>query len=108
MNDFMLYITVCQNSCLPLAFRVKPSSVDDLLGQDDAGTLLKDYAKGNLRSAMLWGPPGSGKTSVASIIERMYPDSFFTISAVTGGVQEDPSRDRCGSAERKETHRLYR
>ena len=72
----------------PLAFRVRPSSVDDLLGQDDAGTLLKDYAKGNLRSAMLWGPPGSGKTSVASIIERMYPDSFFTISAVTGGVQE--------------------
>jgi putative ATPase len=72
----------------PLAFRVRPSSVDDLLGQDDAGTVLKDYAKGNLRSVMLWGPPGSGKTSVASIIERMYPDSFFTISAVTGGVQE--------------------
>ena len=72
----------------PLAFRVRPLSPDDLLGQDDALVLLKDFARGNLRSAMLWGPPGSGKTSVASIIERMYPDSFFTISAVTGGVQE--------------------
>lgn len=72
----------------PLAFRVRPLSLDDFLGQDDAKILLKDFARGNLRSAMLWGPPGSGKTSVASIIERLYPDSFFTISAVTGGVQE--------------------
>lgn len=72
----------------PLAFRVRPSSLDEFLGQDDALTLLKDFARGSLRSAMLWGPPGSGKTSVAGIIERMYPDSFFTIHAVTGGVQE--------------------
>jgi putative ATPase len=62
--------------------------LDDLLGQDDARVLLQDFARGNLRSAMLWGPPGSGKTSVASIIERLYPDAFFSISAVTGGVQE--------------------
>ena len=72
----------------PLAFRVRPLNLDDLLGQDDARVLLQDFARGNLRSAMLWGPPGSGKTSVASIIERLYPDAFFTISAVTGGVQE--------------------
>jgi putative ATPase len=77
-----------QKQLPPLAFRVRPLSLDDLLGQDDALALLKDFARGNLRSAMLWGPPGSGKTSVASIIERLYPDSFFTISAVTGGVQE--------------------
>ncbi len=62
--------------------------MDDLLGQDDAAALIRDFHRGNLRSAMLWGPPGSGKTSVASIIERLYPDSFFPISAVTGGVQE--------------------
>ena len=72
----------------PLAFRVRPLNVDDLLGQDDATVLLKDFARGNLRSAILWGPPGSGKTSVASVIEHLYPDSFHTISAVTGGVQE--------------------
>jgi len=72
----------------PLAFRVRPSSVDDLLGQDDAAALIRDFFRGNLRSAVLWGPPGSGKTSVASIIERRYPDSFFPISAVTSGVQE--------------------
>lgn len=37
---------------------------------------------------MLWGPPGSGKTSVANIIHGLYPDAYFAISAITGGVQE--------------------
>lgn len=72
----------------PLAYRVRPAVVDDLLGQDDAGQLVRDFARGALRSVMLWGPPGSGKTSVASLIENLYPDSFFAISAVTSGVQE--------------------
>ncbi|MCE5275215.1 MAG: replication-associated recombination protein A [Syntrophaceae bacterium] len=72
----------------PLAYRVRPTVVDDLLGQDDAGQLVRDFARGALRSVMLWGPPGSGKTSVASLIENLYPDSFFAISAVTSGVQE--------------------
>lgn len=72
----------------PLAFRVRPQDIDGLLGQEEARNLLKDFAKGNLRSVMLWGPPGSGKTSVASIVEKLYPESYFTIHAVTGGVQE--------------------
>jgi putative ATPase len=72
----------------PLAFRVRPVHIDDLLGQDEAKAMLQDFARGNLRSVLLWGPPGSGKTSVASIIERLYPDSYHTIHAVTGGVQE--------------------
>lgn len=62
--------------------------MDDLLGQEDAKALVRDFIRGNLRSAVLWGPPGSGKTSVSSIIERLHPDSFFSISAVTAGVQE--------------------
>lgn len=72
----------------PLAFRVRPVRIDDLLGQDEASAMLRDFARGNPRSVLLWGPPGSGKTSVASIIENLHPDSFFTIHAVTGGVQE--------------------
>ncbi|HWR69392.1 MAG TPA: replication-associated recombination protein A [Desulfomonilia bacterium] len=77
-----------QKQLPPLAFRVRPVNIDALLGQDEAKAVLRDFARGNLRSVMLWGPPGSGKTSVASIIERLYPDSYFTIHAVTGGVQE--------------------
>ena len=72
----------------PLAFRVRPTAVEDLLGQDDARALLRDFVRGAMRSAMLWGPPGSGKTSVANIIKALYPDAYSTISAVTGGVQE--------------------
>jgi len=72
----------------PLAFRVRPAAVEDLLGQDDARALLQDFVRGAMRSAMLWGPPGSGKTSVANIIKALYPDAYSTISAVTGGVQE--------------------
>jgi putative ATPase len=62
--------------------------VDDLLGQDDAKALVLDFSRGAFRSVMLWGPPGSGKTSVANIIKNLYPDAYFAISAVTGGVQE--------------------
>jgi putative ATPase len=72
----------------PLAFRARPRAVDDLLGQEDAKALLRDFARGAFRSAMLWGPPGSGKTSVAGIIEGLYPDAYVTIHAVTAGVQE--------------------
>jgi putative ATPase len=72
----------------PLAFRVRPAAMDDLLGQDEAKALLQDFARGALRSVMLWGPPGSGKTSVANIIRTLYPDSYFAISAVIGGIQE--------------------
>jgi len=85
----------------PLAFRVRPVHIDDLLGQDEAKAMLRDFTRGNLRSVLLWGPPGSGKTSVASIVERLYPDSFFTIHAVTGGVQE--IRKVTGRASESET-----
>lgn len=72
----------------PLAFRQRPARIEDLLGQDEARVLLEDFARGKLRSVILWGPPGTGKTSVASIIEHMYPEAFRTIQAVSSGVQE--------------------
>jgi putative ATPase len=77
-----------KGSLPPLAFRRRPVHPDDLLGQKDALDLLRDFSRGDLRSVLLWGPPGSGKTSVASVIEHMYPDAFHTIQAVTSGVQE--------------------
>jgi putative ATPase len=72
----------------PLAFRARPRTVEDLLGQEEAKALLRDFARGAFRSAMLWGPPGSGKTSVAGLIQGLYPDAYVTIHAVTAGVQE--------------------
>jgi len=99
LSRFFRFFLVSSSSCFydivpimphvpPLAFRVRPANADDLLGQDDAKNLLQDFAKGAFRSVMLWGPPGSGKTSVANIIHIMYPDAYFSISAITGGVQE--------------------
>ncbi|HDP26395.1 MAG TPA: replication-associated recombination protein A [Deltaproteobacteria bacterium] len=72
----------------PLSYRLRPKKIDDLLGQNEARTFLHDCAKGTFQSAMLWGPPGTGKTSVASIIATLYPESFHSISAVMSGVQE--------------------
>jgi putative ATPase len=72
----------------PLAYRVRPESVTELIGQSEARNLIDSFRAGNRRSVILWGPPGSGKSSLAHIIELMYPGSFFMISAVTSGVQE--------------------
>jgi len=72
----------------PLAFRVRPDAPQDLIGQEAAKAYIEDFAKGNRTSAILWGPPGSGKTTVAHIIERLFPDEYVPLSAVTSGVQD--------------------
>ncbi|HNY66372.1 MAG TPA: replication-associated recombination protein A [Deltaproteobacteria bacterium] len=72
----------------PLAYRIRPECLDELIGQDEARNFLQSFITGNRRSAILWGPPGSGKSSLAHIIEKLYPDSYFLISAVTSGVAD--------------------
>jgi putative ATPase len=72
----------------PLAYRVRPERIDELVGQDDARGFLEGFLAGKRRSAILWGPPGSGKSSLAHIIEKIHPDSYFLISAVTSGVAD--------------------
>lgn len=72
----------------PLAYRIRPGSIDELMGQDDAKRFIESFVAGNRRSVMLWGPPGSGKSSAAHIIEILCKDSFFAISAVTSGIQD--------------------
>lgn len=72
----------------PLAYRIRPECIDELIGQDDARKLIENFTGGNSRSVILWGPPGTGKSSFAHIIERLYPESYFSISAVTSGVQD--------------------
>lgn len=76
----------------PLAERMRPQSLDDYVGQKHlvgAGAVLRRMIDaGRISSFILWGPPGVGKTTLASIIARQLKTTFFTLSAVTSGVKE--------------------
>src|SRR5262245_39526995 len=76
----------------PLADRIRPRSLEEMVGQDEAlgpGTPLRKAIESDaLRSLILWGPPGSGKTTLAHAIRRRTKASFEAISAVLSGVKE--------------------
>ena len=76
----------------PLADRMRPASLDELIGQDaivGPGTLLRRAVEGgNVPSLILWGPPGSGKTSLAMLLAQHSHAHFTTLSAVSAGVKD--------------------
>jgi putative ATPase len=76
----------------PLAERMRPRSLDELLGQDDLlapGAPLRSLIEaGALPSIVLWGPPGSGKTTLARAIAHNTDARFEALSAVMAGVKE--------------------
>jgi len=76
----------------PLAERMRPSEWSDLLGHDKlvgAGKPLRELVAGQSSfSFILWGPPGSGKTTIARIAARMTGSEFHEISAVNAGVAD--------------------
>ncbi len=76
----------------PLAARMRPRTLDEFAGQERAvgpGTVLRRALEGDsLPSLILWGPPGSGKTSLANILAARSGAAFELVSAVSSGVAE--------------------
>ncbi|GAG97814.1 unnamed protein product [marine sediment metagenome] len=76
----------------PLADRMRPEDLNELLGQDHIigkGKALRSaILSGEIGSIILWGPPGSGKTSLAKIIAKYTDANFVSFSAVSSGVKK--------------------
>lgn len=76
----------------PLAERMRPKSLDNYVGQDHLtgkdSTFRRGIESGIIPSFILWGPPGVGKTTLASVIAGMHKRPFHKLSAVNSGVKE--------------------
>jgi len=76
----------------PLADRMRPENLKDFFGQDEIigkdSLLKKAIESDQLPSMILWGPPGSGKTTLAFIIAQKTKSDFIQISAVTSGIKD--------------------
>jgi putative ATPase len=76
----------------PLAERVRPQNLKDFAGQRSLlsknSLISTAIQNGNLFSMILWGPPGSGKTTLAKIISRSCNYSYYELSAVSSGVKD--------------------
>ena len=79
-------------SNMPLAERMRPTTLDEFVGQQHllgpGAVIRKMIESGNMSSFILWGPPGCGKTTLARIIAKTLDREFYTLSAVTSGVKD--------------------
>ena len=76
----------------PLAERIRPQRLEDYISQSHLvgtnGSLTQQIAKGIIPSLILWGPPGTGKTTLAQIISQESKRPFYTLSAINSGVKD--------------------
>jgi len=96
-----------ETSRAPLADRMRPKRLEDIAGQDHLlgphSALKRALSSGHIFSAIFWGPPGSGKTTLAKLIADYSQNPFHAFSAVTSGVKE--LRQVIEGAQK--TYRLY-
>src|SRR6478736_943586 len=94
----------------PLAVRMRPRDLDELVGQEQLlakGSPLRRLVEGDQpMSLLLWGPPGTGKTTIASILSNQTDRHFVEVSAVAAGVKEvraaiDEARRRLATSGRE-------
>ena len=90
MND--LFATDAARQAQPLAARLRPTSLDEYVGQQhlvgDGKPFRQALERGQLHSMILWGPPGTGKTTLALILAQAVDAAFITLSAVLSGVKD--------------------
>jgi putative ATPase len=93
----------------PLAERLRPNSLQELVGQEHLtgkGSILRTaLEQGKVPSMILWGPPGTGKTTIANIIANTLSVPFYTLSAISAGVKE--VREVIASAKEEERAILF-
>lgn len=77
---------------IPLAERMRPHTLSSLAGQEhltgENSVLRKALQQQIIPSMILWGPPGTGKTTIANIIAHTVQQDFFTLSAISAGVKD--------------------
>src|SRR3712207_9469426 len=87
----------------PLAERLRPKRLDEVVGQahltGEGGPLRAAVERGRIGSLVLWGPPGTGKTTLARVLAGTVEEEFVPLSAVTSGVKDmrtalDGARER--------------
>jgi len=81
-----------KHNLAPLAERLRPQKLDELVGQEhltgEGSILRKAIESGKVPSMILWGAPGTGKTTIANIIAHTLQVPFYTLSAISSGVKD--------------------
>ena len=92
MSDDSLFAAPAAGADAPLAERLRPRTLDEVIGQQHllgpAKPLRAAFESGQPHSMILWGPPGVGKTTLARLMADAFDAQFIQISAVLGGVKD--------------------